>query len=150
MSKIRTSSMHSYLHPRVQALLDDEQLDFTFRPRGEKSHPIKCKDTGVTGMFQCGNKKCAKKWSSKRIAIVIRLFRDNKYTVVVYHQRCERCDSLALPTLDETYEERVSRWLKIWSGINVPRVHHERKETRPHQRSRCEGCKAGHCKLADE
>ncbi|KAM3546946.1 hypothetical protein ARSEF1564_000259 [Beauveria bassiana] len=150
MPNIRNSSMHPYLHPRVQSLLDDDQLNFTFRPQGEKSHPIKYKDSNVTGKFQCGNKKCAKKWSSKCIAIVIRLFRDNKYTVLVYHQRCERCDDLAQPTLDETYEERVAKWLKIWSGINVPRVYHESKQTRPHHRSRCEGCKAGHCTRADD
>ncbi|KAM3514400.1 hypothetical protein MY11210_001954 [Beauveria gryllotalpidicola] len=150
MPRIRASSMHPHLHPRVQSLLDDEQLVFTFAPRDDKSHYIKYKDSNVSGKFQCGNKKCGKKWSSMCIAIVIRLFHDNKYTVVVYHQRCEWCNGLAKPTLDETYEERVAKWLKIWSGIDVPKVHYERKRTRPHQSSRCEGCKAGHCTQADD
>ncbi|OAA71489.1 hypothetical protein ISF_02040 [Cordyceps fumosorosea ARSEF 2679] len=149
MTKIRSCSMPSYLHPQVQELLDEEDLYFTFRPPGEKGPYIKEKDTAVMGKFRCGNKKCPNKWGSKRIAITIRLYRNNKYTVVVYHQRCQKCDALAKPELDESYEERVSRWLKIWSGINVPWEYHPKKRTAPHQKSRCEGCKAGHCTEVD-
>ncbi len=149
MPKLGTSSMHPGLHSRVQSLLDDELLDFTFRPRGEKGHHIKERDTNIMGKFKCGNKKCSKIWSSKCIAITIRLYHGNKYTVLVYHQRCERCNSLARPQLDETYEERVARWLKIWSGVKVPRECYAHKKTLPHQSSLCEGCKAGHCSRGD-
>ncbi|ATY63112.1 zinc finger protein [Cordyceps militaris] len=145
MPNIRVKSMHPLLHPRVQSLLDDENLVFTFRARYESNDHIKDRDTRVTGKFECPNKRCRNKWSSVCIAIWIRLYHGNEYTVVVYHQRCLKCNALAKPTLDDTYEERVARCLKIWSNIKIPREHHEHKRTAPHESSRCEGCKAGHC-----
>lgn len=145
MTKVRTSSTHPHLHPRVQSLLDDENLDFTFRPLGEKGKYIKEMDSNVMGKFRCGNWKCSKYWSSKCIAINIRLYRNNKYTAVVYHQHCESCNALGKPQLDKSYEERISKWLKIWSGINVPKEPRKSKSKRPHRSSLCEGCKADHC-----
>lgn len=85
-------------------------------------------------------------WSSKKVAIVIRLHHGNLYSAVVYNQRCKRCQGLGIMKLDETsYVERVAYRLKKWAGIRMEEPNYPKKKTLPHRKDLCEGCKEGVC-----
>ncbi|KAI1360311.1 zinc-binding domain-containing protein [Xylaria arbuscula] len=141
-----TSSMHSSKHPEVCRLLEDANLRFTFHQSDEDSGCTKSWDTAVMGRFVCHNPKCATNgWSSKQVAMTIRMYPRREYNARVYHQRCMGCGNLSRPILDDTYAERVTYWLKKWCGIKQEKPPHGGKSKGPHQKRFCEGCKAGHC-----
>lgn len=142
----KSSSMYPALHKDVAVLLGEDQLNFEFHAEDD-DNCVKNRDINVRGRFFCNRKACsARGWWSGVIPITIRMYRGRSYNARVYHQRCAVCNSLAKPKLDESYAERVSRRLKIWSGVKVPRLKYGKKKTkRPHQKDLCEGCKAGHC-----
>lgn len=147
-------SMYPDLHSQLMQLLQKNKLSFAFH---DIDNPIPADghewDTHIMGRFPCLNTKCTSTgWSSKKIAITIRLYPNKKYNARVYHQHCLSCNELSRPSLDEdSYVERLAYWLKKWSGIAVQRPHHGSGHSdRPHHSDLCEGCKAGHCREADD
>lgn len=138
-------SMHPSLHDDVSRLLEQHNLSFEFHRADEVG--IKLYDTNIKGQFVCNNRACStRRWSSLKIAISIRLYHNNEYNAVVWHQRCKSCESTGHPILDSTYAERITYRLSKWSGVELetPPYSGERKG-RPHQSALCEGCKNGHC-----
>ncbi|KAL4927546.1 3CxxC-type zinc finger protein [Aspergillus undulatus] len=147
-----TYKMYGDLHISVQALLfDTSDLLFEFHPIDDDADAIESCNSNIMGRFTCSNNTCKKKgWGSKCIPIVIRLYERNRYNARVYYQRCAECDSLSEPELNErlkdSYTERVVCCLKRWSGEHVERPAYSRQSKGPHDQTRCEGCKAGHCR----
>lgn len=146
MTKPKPWSMHPNRHHDVKQLLQEENIHFTFRNNTDFSGCTDSYDTSIMGRFFCRNRRCQTNgWSSKKIALTIRKYPGKQYNAVVYHQRCERCKTLANPTLDGTYAERIAYRLKKWSGLEVDAPYFSGQSNRPHQKDLCEGCKAGHC-----
>lgn len=137
--------MYEYLHYDVANLLKDKGLRFAFL--NSDSPGLKEYRTNIMGRFQCHNKSCSKNgWSSKQIAILIRMYHGQKYNAKVYHQRCKQCERVSEPILDDSYAERVAYRLKKWSGIDQGgRPQNFRRAKGPHEEELCEGCKAGIC-----
>jgi hypothetical protein len=143
---IPPSSMHPDQHPKIMALLEEDELEFEFHDIEDANSRIRDKVTNVMGRFKCTNTLCPKKgWSSRTIAISIRLFPRNRYNATVYNQRCELCETLGAARLDESYAERVAYWLKKWSGVPVDRPPRGSSNRGPHEEELCEGCKVGQC-----
>ena len=147
-ASVRSWSMHLSLHDEVLQLIAPDGLSVTFFEAGGFEDCTRDYDTHIMGHFTCTNRACrTDRWSSKKIAITIRLYRGERYNAVVWHQRCKRCDTCGKPTLDYTYAERIAYRLRVWSGIRVEsRGLYHRNVGPPHQKALCEGCKAGHCK----
>jgi hypothetical protein len=104
-------------------------------------------DTHIMGRFACTNTACCNRgWSSKLIALTIRLYSGKRYNAVVWHQRCRGCETFGQPTLDDTYAERIAYRLKVWFRIPVEPVDYHAADTEPHEDGLCEGCKNRHCK----
>ena len=139
-------SMYPELHDDVLRLLEDEDLHFDFHENDDPRTCIKDYDTNVMGRFICHNRACGSSgWSSKKIAITVRMYPEEEYNVRVYHQRCQRCNGLSTPRLDDSYAERVAYRLKKWSGIEMDAPNRSGTSKGPHQSELCEGCKDGHC-----
>jgi hypothetical protein len=104
--------------------------------------------TFVMASFSCkAHGRTPATWSSKKVSIVIQLHQGNRYSAVVYGQRCDSCKRLGIMKLDETsYVERVANRLKRWAGIETEAPIYPTKMTPPHREDLCEGCKAGVCK----
>lgn len=49
--------------------------------------------------------------------------------------------------MKDSYAERVVYWLKVWSGVPVPKVPKGKKRRIEHSVELCEGCRAGRCKV---
>ena len=139
--------MYPELDNDVSVLLEEDGLDFDFHRGDDPRTSTKDYDTNIMGRFTCDNQKCSSNgWSSKRIAITIRLYHGSEYNARVYHQRCQQCDKLSKPHLDSSYAERVAYRLKKWSGVKLGRPPYRNKQSKgPHQADLCEGCKDGHC-----
>ncbi|RAH64694.1 3CxxC-type zinc finger protein [Aspergillus aculeatinus CBS 121060] len=132
-------------HSEVTALLEESDLDFRFHSKDD-DFALKTYDTNIMGRFSCPNDECGSTgWSSKKIAITIRMYTGDKYNARVYHQRCQECKRLSQPILDDSYAERVAYRLKKWSGVEMEAPVYGGESNGPHIRSLCEGCKAGHC-----
>lgn len=98
------------------------------------------------GRFVCHNQACrASGWSSKKIAVTIRLYPRQEYNARVYHQRCKFCGWISRPVLDQSYPERIVYWIRQWNGVRVERPPVSNNSGGPHNRELCEGCRAGHC-----
>ncbi len=139
-------SLYPELHTDVCDHFDDDNIEFLFKTEDDDSNWVECWKTNVVGEFKCNNPKCHKTgWSSGIIATLIRLYPENFYNARVYHQRCRACYSLSRPELDWSYAERVSRRLKIWSGVDVDPINALTKFTPPHDEDNCEGCAHGAC-----
>ncbi|KAI0449730.1 zinc-binding domain-containing protein [Xylaria acuta] len=140
-------SMCPFKHPEVSTLLEREHLHFTFRIEGDDKACAREYDTHIMGRFRCENPECDNQgWSSKPIAITIRMYPDDEYNAGVYHQHCIACDTLSTPTLDDSYAGRVAYRLKKWRGIKLKRRSHPKTTPdKPHEGELCKGCKAGHC-----
>ncbi|EFY85495.1 hypothetical protein MAC_08442 [Metarhizium acridum CQMa 102] len=139
-------SMFPEHHRAVADLLKKEKLHFTFQHADEETGHIKDRDTNVMGRFDCPNTKCTQKgWSSKKIAVWVRLYPGSRYNARVYNQRCKSCNSLGRPTLDDSYAERIAYRLKRWSDIKLEPPPYSGGNGKPHERDLCEGCKNGHC-----
>jgi hypothetical protein len=144
-------SMYRALHGDVSTLLDETELHFEFHEDDDDTGYIKMHDTSIMGRFVCRNRACGSGgWSSKKIAVTIRLYPGQKYNARVYHQRCESCTSVSRPKLDQSYAERVVYWIKRWNGVQVERPPSSGNSRRPHNRELCEGCRAGHCSQSRE
>jgi hypothetical protein len=143
---VKPWSMHPSKHEAVAALLEADNLTFTFHEDDTEEGCIKSYDTSIMGKFRCHNASCGTNgWSSKVVAITIRMYPKKRYNVRVYHQRCQNCNVLSKPSLDESYEERVAYRLKRWSGVDVTRPPYKGTSKGPHKSKFCEGCAAGHC-----
>lgn len=140
-------SLHPSLHQDVLQILNEEGLQMKFLDIDGEMNPIVEKDTNIMGRFDCPSKAChSRGWSSKKIAITIRLYPEQKYNARVYHQRCKYCKTIGKLILDrESYVERVAYRLKKWSGIEVQSPVFSGSSKGPHDNQLCEGCKAGHC-----
>lgn len=143
---VGNSSMYPKLHDDVSRLLEEDDLYFHFHEVDDDKGPIKNYDTTVMGRFLCRNRKCASNgWSSKKIAITIRMYPGDKYNARVYHQRCKSCNYLSRPLLDDSYADRVAYRIKKWNGIRLDIPFYSGESKGPHNRHLCEGCKAGRC-----
>jgi len=108
----------SSLQRRKSADADD--LSFSFHRDDEDHRVVRDYDSNIMGRFICDNRDCATgAWSSKMIAITIRMYPNKEYIARVYHQRCRGCNRVGRPILDESYAERVAYRLKKWSRIDV-------------------------------
>jgi hypothetical protein len=145
-SSQRAWSMYPEYHDQVASLLEDDELVFGFYSNDDPRSSLKEHDTTIMGRFRCENSSCASNgWSSKKIAITIRLFKSQRYNARVYHQRCKSCNWISRPTLDDSYAERVVYRLKKWRGIHVETPPHSEGNNKPHERILCEGCRNGRC-----
>ncbi|KMK55725.1 hypothetical protein Y699_08714 [Aspergillus fumigatus Z5] len=133
-------SLHPKLHDDVAQLLNEEGLQLDFYNADDEETNIKEWDTNVMGRFICRNKGChSSGWSSKKIAMTIRMYPRGLYNARVYHQRCKNCRALGRPVLDhECYAERVAYWLKKWNGIEVQRPNYSGQSRGPHDNCRSE------------
>ncbi|KAK2820058.1 hypothetical protein FQN49_007759, partial [Arthroderma sp. PD_2] len=140
-------SMFPSLDDGVSDLLEEYGLYFGFHQADDAQGCIEEKNTHIMGRFICHNRACkANGWSSKKIAITIRMYLGDEYNARVYHQRCKSCETLSRPLLDDSYADRVAYRLKVWSGIRMERRKYGGKESKgPHNSHLCEGCKAGVC-----
>lgn len=149
-SSILSWSMRPSLHHSVLQLLVSDDLHFDFEANDNDQRSIKAYDTSIMGKFFCNNRKCASQvWTSKKIAITIRLYPNNKYNARIYHQRCGQCKRVSKPTLDDSYAERVAYRLRVWSGVDVDVPPYSGHRDRPHHSDLCEGCRHGHCAARD-
>ncbi|KAF2449017.1 hypothetical protein P171DRAFT_407382 [Karstenula rhodostoma CBS 690.94] len=139
--------MHPELHGDVSRLLAEEDIHMSFHNVDSDTECMEDWDTNIVGRFKCQDKTCkSRSWVSGKVAITIRLYPGERYNARVYHQGCEKCDSISVPRLDDTYAERVANRLKIWHGVEVEAPAYERRTEKPHHSQLCEGCKAGHCR----
>lgn len=136
-----------YIFPEFHDDIESSAPHMTFENNPHRAHPTKEWETRVVGTFICTDKQCkVYKWTSGTIATNIRLYNKNKYNALVYNQRCRKCNSLGRMEIDrQTYIDRVSRRLKVWSNIPVEEIEIRERATPPHRSDKCEGCKAGHC-----
>lgn len=154
----KSYSMLPNQHKNITQLLKPTNLTFTFHPADDDDNNnnqtttkvSKEHDTSITGKFHCRNTACSSTgWSSKAIPTTIRLYADNRYNARIYHQRCKECNWLAKPVVTGgSYAERVTYWLKRWSGVEVERPPWGGGAGRPHVSELCEGCRVGRCKFA--
>lgn len=103
------------LHDDVSALLEEDDLYFGFRDRDDPAGCVREYDTNIMGRFACRNGACSEKgWSSKKIAITIRMYPGAEYNARVYKQRCRRCDALGDLQLEHggSYADRVAYRIK--------------------------------------
>lgn len=139
-------SMFPSKHDSVTRLLALDGLQFTFHDLDDDVGCVKNYNTNIMGRFKCYNNKCSSDgWSSKQIAIYIRMYEGNEYNAQVYHQQCKACKFVGKPIVDDSYAERISYRLKKWSGIDQELPVFSEGSKGPHQNALCEGCKAGHC-----
>jgi hypothetical protein len=138
--------MYLRFHGDVSRLLAEDGLHFDFHSDDDDRGSVKEYDTTIMGRFICRNGACKSSgWSSKQVAITIRMYPGAQYNARVYHQRCRECNWLCKPLLGDSYAERVAYRLKKWSGIQLDTPMYFRQSKRPHKSNLCEGCKAGHC-----
>lgn len=143
-------SLYPALHKDVSLLLEEHDLHFQFYDV-DSDNFTKSYDTNILGRFKCHNDGCKSDgWSSKKIAITIRMYPNKNYNARVYHQRCKSCNRLSRPILDKSYAERVAYRIKKWSDIQVEAPNFTRRRSAaPHSRHLCEGCRHGHCRELD-
>ena len=138
--------MFRALDDSVQRLLRGSGLSFAWFPHDNPRGIVDDYDTNIMGNFTCDNPACSNTgWTSKKIAITIRRYPENKYNARVYHQRCLFCEWVSRPELDDSYADRVAYRLKKWSGVPVEAVYNGGNSMKPHESEYCEGCKAGRC-----
>lgn len=108
------------LHDEVLQSLRAYDLAFDFFAIDDSRGILKEHGTSIMATFTCTNRSCpTARWTSKQIAITIRQYPGGRYNARVYFQRCELCDSLSEPELDNSYAERISYRLAKWSGLAV-------------------------------
>jgi hypothetical protein len=139
-------SMFPLMHDNVSRLLNADGLHFTFHNLDDDVDCTQTYDTSIMGRFSCKNQRCRSRgWTSKKIAITIRMYEGRQYNARVYYQRCKACNLLSKPILDDSYAERVGYRLKKWCGVEVEPPEFSGESKGPHENDLCEGCKAGHC-----
>lgn len=140
-------SMYPSLDHDVSDLLREHDLSFRFYNKDDGETCVDEYDTNIMGQFICRNRSCpARVWTSKKIAITIRRYSDNRYNARVYHQSCKSCGTPSKPKLDHSYAERVAYRIKKWCRVQVDTPPFSGQGERPHRSDLCEGCKQGHCR----
>jgi hypothetical protein len=149
--EFKDSTMWPELHEAVSSEIEEYNLYYAFEHKNRDARCIDDWDTNIMGRFGCPNEACRSTgWSSKKIATTIRHYPNNRYNAKVWYQRCKRCDTKGVITLNvESYVERVVYWLKRWNDIPTEKHDHSGASKGPHLRKYCEGCKAGRCAAAD-
>lgn len=64
-----------------------------------------------------------------------------KYNAKIYNQRCQRCNSLDKPRLNDSYAEKITYRFKKWSEVKMNKSIHSNFSKSPHQNNLCEKCK---------
>lgn len=140
-------SLYPSLHEEVSRLLGNDDLAFSFHGADDSRSNTHEYDTHIMGRFICHNSACVSSgWMSKKIPITIRMYSGAQYNARVYHQRCQNCNRLSRPILNDSYADRVAYRIKKWRGIQLDRPFFVRRIGKPHNRYLCEGCKDGHCR----
>lgn len=138
-------SMFPSLHDDVSRLLEVKGHSFTCHNVDNEIDCTRSYDTAIMAKFCCRSQKCQSKiWSSKKVAITIRMYPGEQYNARVYHQHCKVCNALSKPILDDSYAERVTYRLLKWSGVEQDRPVFSGESRGPHRRELCEGCIAGY------
>jgi len=89
------------LHDAVSGLLKEHALSFDFHEDDDNACE-KEYDTNIMGQFTCHNGGFPTRgWSSKMVAITIRMYSGAEYNARVYHQLCKACHKLSKLKLDE-------------------------------------------------
>ncbi|KAM5349275.1 hypothetical protein ACJ41O_005782 [Fusarium nematophilum] len=132
-------SMYPALHGKVASLLEEDDLYFTFYDTDDDNTRTESYDTNIMGRFKCYNPKCSSSgWSSKKIAITIRMYEGERYNARVYHQHCKECNSLSRPyAVDESYADRIAYRIKKWNGIEQEVPEYSRHTDAPHEEDLC-------------
>lgn len=148
VQKIEPFCTYPELHEKVARLVGGTEpyILFNYDP-DDNSHTHEG-DTNVVGKFKCQNRNFRNEWSSGKIYTDIFMYPSNSYRAHVYNQRCMRCRKICKPVLDDSYEVRISRRLRIWRGDSVPELPSHEKSTAPHHIERCEACRIGKCQAA--
>ncbi|KAH6613134.1 zinc-binding domain-containing protein [Boeremia exigua] len=137
------------LHPRVAAAVSPG-ISSTWFNDAENVDKIPEREysTHVMGKFTCANLNCTKLcWTSRKVPIEIRGYKDNGYAATVYNQRCTACNHLGTLELDQhSYVKRVAYRLQKWAGMNLKAPVFKTREGPPHEHLFCEGCKRGKCR----
>ncbi|EDO00126.1 hypothetical protein SS1G_02986 [Sclerotinia sclerotiorum 1980 UF-70] len=100
-------SMYPLLHDSVSRLLEENNLHFDFHDIDDATSCTKEYDTNIMGRFICRNHTCSSDgWSSKRIAITIRMYPGAKYNGRAHINRylCEGCRAGHCSALDARAE----------------------------------------------
>jgi hypothetical protein len=140
--------MHPDLHDEVSQRLQINGISLGFYEDGEPENSIHEYDTYVMGAFACPNQSCrVQRWMSNKIAISIRLYDDEWYNAIVWHQRCKKCKIIGNLELDkQSYMDRVVYRLGKWFGLDAEAPPFSGNiGNGPHRQALCEGCKNGHC-----
>jgi hypothetical protein len=138
--------MYPSSHDNVSRLLREHNLFFDFHKNDDPEGCTREYDTNIMGQFTCHDPACTSRgWQSKQIAITIRMYPGEQYNARVYHQRCDACDTVSKPQLDDSYAERVAYRIKKWCGVQMEAPPYSRERKGPHKGDLCEGCKHGHC-----
>lgn len=144
----RSSFMFPSLHQDVINAVSDDIASIWFQEDESNKDGNNEYSTHVMGKFRCNNSTCMTDgWSSKKVAMLIRGYRENGYHAIVFNQRCKACGQLgSLALNEESYIDRVAYRLKKWAGVPLERQEYTTEEGLPHERSFCEGCKRGVCR----
>jgi hypothetical protein len=151
---IQSWSLQPSHHDAVLNLLEEHDLFLNFHENDDDDDDHNCEeefDTFVMGKFDCLNPACrAPRWSSRKIAIIIRMYYGAEYNARVDHQRCKACKWNTEPTLNDPYAERAAYRLKKWRGVRMKPPQYSGQSKAPHRTKLCEGCRYGHCKGAKD
>lgn len=142
------SRMFPSLHQDVSNAVSEHIPSLRFHEQNTDYGSNKTYSTFVMGEFRCHNNTCpTRAWTSGKVTILIRQYSDGSYNAEVFKQRCRACNRLGTLKMDNnSYVERVSYRLLAWKGVAQVRPHYGSKNTPPHQKHLCEGCKRGICK----
>ncbi len=94
------------LHQRLLRAVADDIPSPRFMTRNSDKDFIHRYETHVMGVFTCTNVDCSgASWASKKVAIVIRGYPDNRCNAVIFNQRCHVCNELGSLSIDkDSYE----------------------------------------------
>lgn len=143
-----SSRMYPSLHQEVAEAISDHIEHLVFHEDNDNKDVSKEYSTFVMGYFRCYSPACSTRgWSSGKVTILIRSYRDDSYNAVVYKQRCEECNGMGKLTIDNaSYISRVRYRLLSWAGVAQERPVYGSKKCPPHKAHLCEGCKQGICR----
>lgn len=124
--------MFPTLHDAVQNEVLDDIGPTRFNGNNSDQGANNKYPTTVMGRFTCPNSSCyTAGWGSKTVAVLIRGYRGNGYSAVVFNQRCKTCNALGKLTLHEdSYVERVAYRLRVWAGVDMERRRTLRRRAR--------------------
>ncbi|CBY01214.1 hypothetical protein IAQ61_003029 [Plenodomus lingam] len=144
----KSSRMYPSLHQEVTNAVSKHISLLVFHAEDSAEGVNEEYSTYARGVFRCYNANCStRSWSSGKVTLLIRKYRDGTYNAVVFKQRCEECKRLGKLKLDETsYTDRVTYRLLKWAGVAQAQPYHGSKTTPPHKSHLCEGCKRGVCR----